>query len=71
MKYLYLETRLDLEEAIIIDILYIHVVHKSNMASTTKTQEMLEKENDEMVHSLKHKVAALKSVSLSSSVNMV
>ena len=69
MKYLYLETRLDLEEAIIIDILYI--VHKSNMASTTKTQEMLEKENDEMVHSLKHKVAALKSVSLSSSVNMV
>ena len=69
MKYLYLETRLDLEEAIIIDILY--TVHKSNMASTTKTQEMLEKENDEMVHSLKHKVAALKSVSLSSSVNMV
>ena len=36
------------------------------MASTTKTQEILEKENDEMVHSLKHKVAALKSVSLSS-----
>ena len=69
MKYLYLETRLDLEEAIMIDILYI--VHKSNMASTTKTQDMLEKENDEMVHSLKHKVAALKSVSLSSSVNMV
>ena len=32
-------------------------------SNSTQTQEMLEKENDELVHSLKSKVATLKTVS--------
>ncbi len=35
----------------------------SNSTAATQTQEMLEKENDELVHSLKNKVATLKTVS--------
>ena len=38
------------------------------MDSTAQTQELLEKENDELVHSLKKKVATLKTVSFDSYV---
>lgn len=37
--------------------------HNRTEQSTAQTQEMLEKENDELVHSLKSKVSTMKAVS--------